>query len=249
MEHIYAVESTTQLRTYQTFASQIQTALDGFIAYLRSEFQVTELPRAVLWTNEKIATSLISDIPIPAYTNDYRIVMCPDPETWKRIYLKQLEGLPADTTGEIEAYYTHSLNQRHILQILGHELAHHSELFIDEAYESGTGIWFEEGMAEYISRRYFLSDNEFREEARLNRSLVTLYERHRATHDLQSFGQDTYRNDYAAIFYEYWRSFLTVEQIVNEYSGDLRAVFDSYHQWYKSGHHQSLSHWFEINKL
>lgn len=46
-----------------------------------------------------------------------------------------------------------------VLQILGHEMAHHSDLFLDETYE--TEMWFEEGMAEYISRRYFLTYEEY----------------------------------------------------------------------------------------
>lgn len=61
-----------------------------------------------------------------------------------------------------------------VLQILGHEMAHHSDLFLDETYE--TEMWFEEGMAEYISRRYFLTDEEYAAEKETNRILSALYD-------------------------------------------------------------------------
>lgn len=246
MEHIYAVSSSEELQRYQDFASGIQPVLSEYITYLQSEFQAADLPHTILWTSEKIATQLISNIPIPAYTNDYRIVMCSDLDTWQTIYLKQLDGLSALAVSEISNYYTHRLNQHHILQILGHELAHHSDFFIDEVYDSGEGIWFEEGMVEYISRSYFLTEEEFQQELDINRKLVDIYESRSGQHSLLDFGQGTYKHHYSIIFYEYWRSFLAMNQIVNKHSGDIRAVFQSYHHWYESGRNQSLTQWFQI---
>lgn len=246
MEHIYAVSSGTELQRYQDFTANIQPALSNYIAYLQSEFQVADFPRAVLWTSEKIATQILSDIPIPAYTNDYRIVMCPDVETWKYIYIKQLDGISNTDAQQIRNYYEHSLNQHHILQILGHELAHHSDFFIDEVYDSGEGIWFEEGMAEYISRSYFLTEEEFQRELDINRKLVSLYESRNATNSLLAFGQCTYKHNYSTIFYEYWRSFLAVNRIVKKHNGDIRSVFDSYHRWFETCRTHTLAQWFEI---
>ncbi len=37
-------------------------------------------------------------------------------------------------------------------------------------------MWFEEGMAEYISRRYFLTDEEYAAEKETNRILSALYD-------------------------------------------------------------------------
>ena len=87
-------------------------------------------------------------------------MITPDVQVWKQLYLRQPEccGETGDAV-RLRQYYN-GLSQRNILQLLGHEMAHHSELFIDEAYEAA--IWFEEGMAEYISRKYFLTPQEMR---------------------------------------------------------------------------------------
>lgn len=246
MEHIYAVETGSQLEAYQNFVSQIQVDLEEYITYLQDNFQVGSLPSTIVWTSKRIATTLISDIPIPAYTNDHRIVMCPETDAWRDIYLSQIDGISGDAHSEIRNYYRTVLNRHHILQILGHELAHHSELFVDEVYDSGEGIWFEEGMVEYISRRYFLTAEEFQQETHINRHLVVLYEQHHEAHSLQTFGASTYRCDYAAIFYGYWRSFLAVNQIIDQHNGDIQAVFQSYRQWFDIRSELTLEQWFGI---
>lgn len=167
--------------------------------------------------------------------------MTPEPASWQKIYLRQLEGLE-DCDG-LRRYYTEELSVNHILQILGHELAHHSPLFLDE---TDAGIWFEEGMAEYISRRYFLTDAEYEREYRCNLTLVELLKERYGDHSLEDFGAATYEGDYASIFFEYWRSFLAVHQIVENHSGDVKAVFDSYHRWSETKHQTTLLDWFGV---
>lgn len=245
MEHIYAVETKEELEAYQRFVSQIRASLDGYISYLREEFQVVDLPGVILWTSRKIATQRISDIPVPAYTNSHRIVITPDLASWRDIYLSQTDGLCEDAAAPIRRYYNQCLNRRHILQILGHELAHHSERFLDEVYDSGKGIWFEEGMVEYISRRYFLTEEEFCQEAEINRQIVALHVKNAP--GLDAFGQSTYENDYAGIFLAYWQSFLAVSRIMEMHNNDVHKVFALYHRWYESGSSLSLAEWFHID--
>lgn len=224
MEHIFAVRSEAQMKRYQEFAGRVQPRLDAYIAYLKREFGVSQLPRAILWTDRRTATELLSDIPVPAYTNDYRVVFTPDMEAWQDIYLRQLDGLPDSPEVQvIRDYYTHMLTQNHVLQILGHEFAHHIDLFEDSDDEQG--IWFEEGMAEYISRRYFLTEEEFRREAEINRHLVRLHKPRYGNHSLEDFGRETYAGDYASIFFEYWRSFLAVSELVEVCGGDIHRTF------------------------
>lgn len=240
MEYIYAVETSEQLAQYQGFAESIRPTLDEYITYLQREFQVKNLPKTILWTSRRIATEILSNIPVPAYTNSHRIVMACDPEDWKSVYLSQLDGLPEPESACIRHYYRHDLNRNNILQILGHELAHHSEYFLDDAYDSGKGIWFEEGMAEYISRRYFLTEEEFTKEAQINRQLLAL------SAPLPSL-MDTFsdQHNYAAIFRAYWQSFLAVNRVVDTFGGNLEAVFASYHRWFGTGSEQSLEDWFQ----
>lgn len=244
MNQIYAVRNQKDLESLQSFVNSIEPIFSQYLLFLKNEFHVTDLPRAILWTDLEIATHLISDIPLPAYTNDYRTVFCPDLEVWRNIYLRQLEKVDNKI---IREYYASKLNRNHILQILGHEFVHHSNLFLDSFdtnYESG--IWFEEGMCEYISRKYFLTDEQFQEEAKINALLVEQFRGKYGAHPLEDFGLSTYRNDYASIFYEYWRSFLTVKQIVDAHNGDVHAVFRSYHEWHKDNNSITLEEWFHI---
>ena len=47
-------------------------------------------------------------------------------------------------TQAIESHY-HSLSENFLLQIVGHELAHWSEYFLDDFDGYDSYIWFEEG--------------------------------------------------------------------------------------------------------
>ena len=248
MNHLYLVENEEELRRYQRFAAGIQPQLEEYIAFLKKEFAAAQLPSAIVWTGGSTATSQISSIPIPAYTNDFRIVMCPDLCTWKSLYLRQLDGLEEnDAVGKIRHYYDSEMNQNHILQILGHELAHHCELFLDDFNtDLSDGIWFEEGMVEYISRRYFLSSAEFEAESEINQLLVELLTPCYGNHSLEEFGAATYAGNYASIFFEYWRSFLAVKTVIDMHHGDIQSVFRAYHEWNRAGTEKSLSQWFGI---
>jgi len=248
MKHLFLVENEEELRRYQRFAAGIQPQIEDYIAFLKKEFAAAQLPNAILWTSGPTATSQISSIPIPAYTNDFRIVMCPDLFTWKSLYLRQLDGLEEnETVDKIRSYYDSAMNQNHILQILGHELAHHSELFLEDFNtELSDGIWFEEGMVEYISRRYFLSAAEFEAEAEINQLLVDLLKARYGNQSLEEFGASTYAGDYASIFFKYWRSFLAVKSIIDTHQGNLQSVFRAYHKWNQASTGQSLIQWFGI---
>lgn len=244
MKHIFTVQTQEELAHYQAHVQKIQDKFSLFLDFLSRTYQVTDLPRAIVWTNKETATHLISDIPLPAYTNEYRTVFCPALEVWREIYLHQLDR---QDNPEVRSYYETRLTENHVLQILGHEFVHHSKLFVEDFetyYESS--VWFEEGMCEYISRKFFLTEQEFHEEAHINTLLVEQFRETYGTHTLDSFGAATYLGDYASIFYEYWRSFLAVNQLVEAKNGDVMAVFQKYRQWYSSGREQPLTEWFHV---
>ena len=121
-------------------------------------------------------------------------------------------------------------------------MAHHSDLFLDEAYEEA--MWFEEGMVEYISRKYFLTEAEFAAEEEVNALLVELYEKENGILSLNDFSASTYQKDIAGVLYAYWRSYLAVRKLIDAHKGDA-AVFASYHRWFESGRTQPLTAWFE----
>lgn len=249
MKHIFAVEDAAQLSAYQASARRFQPRLEAYLQFLAEEYQVRELPRAIVWTSMEAATRLLSDIPVPAYTNDYRVMFCPEADVWREIWLHQLDGVAeCAAAAEIRAYYETALNDDCLLSILGHELAHHCPWFPDfddeEAREAG--IWFEEGMVEYIGRRYFLTDAEFEAEARVNRLLTELLEPRYGSRSLEDFGAATYEGgDYAGIFFNYWRSFLAVEALVGRLGG-VQAVFDAYRRWCAGDREKPLAEWFEL---
>lgn len=245
MRCLYAVEREEELRTYRTIAERLQPRLEAYCRFLAEEYAVRELPRAVVWTSREIATELLSGIPVPAYTNEYRVMFCPEADVWRDIWLRQLDGVensPAEE--EIRAYYETAVDDDRLLSILGHELAHHSEWFPDFEDTREAGIWFEEGMVEYIGRRYFLTEDAFDREARINRLLVELLESRYGGHSLEDFGAATYAGDYASIFFEYWRSFLAVDALVRRFGG-VKEVFRSYHEWCESANGQTLEEWFD----
>lgn len=70
MKHIYAVTNADDLQKYKSFVSKIQSKLDRYLDFLKAACSVTDLPRSIVWTDAVTATTLISSIPVPAYTND-----------------------------------------------------------------------------------------------------------------------------------------------------------------------------------
>lgn len=70
-------------------------------------------------------------------------------------------------------------------------------------------------------------------------------ERH-GNHSLENFGLSTYEGDYASIFFEYWRSFLAIKKIAEDYNGDIQAVFRSYRKWNEINNGQTLTEWFGV---
>lgn len=248
MENLYLVKDENQLVAFRDFVSKNAAKLQDYLAFLKDEFAVYDLPQAIIWSDFDSATQIIREIPVPAYTNDKRMVMTPELPVWKDLYLLQLENYETShQTRAIESHYK-SLSGNSLLQIVGHELAHWSEHFSDDFDGYGAYIWFEEGMAEYISRKYFFTDEEFRAEKAYNQSLVKLFQKKHGWHSLNDFGTSTYQGNYAIIFYEYWRSFLTVDKLV-ENLGSVQAVFNSYHRWANTDKTLPLLDWFIQQKI
>lgn len=241
MDYVYAVTNGAELSEYQAYARRIHVQLSEYLRFLECTYQVTELPGCIVLTSAEIATKRISSIPLPAYTNEFRTVFCPDITVWKGIYLRQLD---CGQMPEIRHYYKTQLTENNVLQILGHEFVHHSNLFIDEAYEQAQ--WFEEGMCEYISRKYFLTAEEFKAESRINSQLVKAFEDRCGVQSLEDFRAEVYSGNHAGIFFYYWKSFLAIQSIAERFRGDILAVFKEYRRWFHTAPSLPLSHWFSL---
>ena len=249
MEHVFAVRDQETLARYQAFLRSVQPRLEDYIRFLQAEYQAEELPRCIVWSDPDIASRLVSDIPVPAYTNDFRIMFTPDLDTWQAVYLRQLDGLPGSAAGErVRNYYVNQLSLNNVLQILGHELAHHISLFPDDFDSYPTpSTWFEEGMAEYISRKWFLTDAEFQAEAQANRQLVELLEGRYGRHPLEDYGAHLKGGDFAGLFFDYWRAFLAVSRAVDA-CGGVPEAFRALRQWSEAGTDQTLAEWFGVRE-
>lgn len=251
VKYIYAVYDEKELNEGMSFVARSKEVLKNYADWLRTTYEVQEIPKFLVIANLEAATQVLSELPIPAYTNEERIVLTPSLAVWRDIYLKQLESY--ERTPETEAAYTHveeyyenCLDENHILQLIGHELMHHSEWFLDDfADDRVSGIWFEEGMAEYVSKSYFLTAKQFEQEKEVNRLLLELFEARFGRPSLEDFGASTYGGAYAEIFYYYWRSFLTVDELLDKY-GDIESVFEVYRAWDRAGRRRSLSQYFGV---
>ena len=141
MKYLFLAENAEELNNLQSLTEGFAPILNEYLDYLKMNFQVVELPRSIVWAGFETAVNSVSDLPLPAYTNDYRTVMNPQIEVWRRLYLKQTDAYTeSESVKKVKQYYE-KFNMHNVLQILGHEMAHHSDLFLDETYE--TEMWFE----------------------------------------------------------------------------------------------------------
>lgn len=245
MKYMYSVENIGEFKHYQSFIKENSKNLQDYINYLKSNYKVYELPKYLLLSNMEIATNALSDIPIPAYTNDIRIVFTPEIDIWKEIYKRQLINYGNDEQiNEIKTYYN-NISENYLLQVIGHELMHHSDLFLDDFdninYEE---IWFEEGMCEYISKKYFFTKEEFVLDKEINLKLIELFEKYNATQATDNWNIID-EKDYSKIFYNYWKSFIVFDNLVDKL-GSIENVFEKYNNWGLSDRKIPLKEWFEI---
>lgn len=247
MKQVFAFNNKEDFDRYQDKTVILYQKLDVYRLELEKNFGLTELPRGIVWTTHELATTTFSTIPIPAFTSRELIFMSPDLASWRKLFLEQLEGQKNE---KIEAYYK-NLKMDHIATILGHELTHHSDLFVDEfGDEREDGIWFEEGMCEYIPRKLMLSPLEFSEIVEIELELMKMFRKKYGSHSINDFGQGSYEGSLTSIMFDYWRSFLAIRYLVEEQAGgDIMSVFGKYQQWNQEGRKVPLSEHFNVESM
>ncbi|WP_078597646.1 hypothetical protein [Evansella clarkii] len=242
MKQIYAFETIEEITSFKKITDELYSKLEAYKKLLEDEYALTEEPKGILWTSEELATSVFSGVPIPAFTDKNLIYMSPDINKWRRLFICQLEGV---SVPDIHKFYeSYSINQ--LLIILAHELTHHSDLFLDEFDDERTdSIWFEEGMCFYLPRKILLSKGEFAEITAVESELVKVFKEKYGNHSLDDFGRSSYKGTLTSIMYDYWRSYLTVKELVEDKaSGDIITIFEKYHQWHKQGRTLPLTQFF-----
>ena len=247
MKHIFAFESIEEYKKHESLIQRFSDRLNGYQEILEENFALTEAPKAIVWTSAELATSIFSEIPIPAFTNKDTIYITPDLTAWRKLMIEQLDGkdLP-----HIQHFYE-NFSENLLFTIVGHELTHHSDLFVDEFEEErDDSIWFEEGMCEYLPKKLLLSESEFNGITAVETELVEVFTEEYGLRSLDEFGSASYKGSLSSIMFDYWRSFLAIKFLVEErYQNDVRLVFEDYRKWHDGGRKTSLSSYFNIEQM
>lgn len=247
MRYIFSLENAEDYDTYHTISEQFKEKLSAYQSVLQTKYKLVDLPKAIVWTTPELATSVFSSVPIPAFTSKNIIYMTPDLSAWKALFIEQLEG---QDHPEIKAFYEQiTINQ--VLAIAGHELTHHSDLFLDEFEDDREdGIWFEEGMCDYLSRKHLLEEREFERISDIEYKLIGLFKDKYGDHTLEVFGSSSYGGSLTSIMYDYWRSGFTVKYLVEKkFQNDEMKVFEEYHKWDREGRKVTLLKYFGVEEL
>ncbi|MEC1177816.1 hypothetical protein P9B03_04915 [Metasolibacillus meyeri] len=248
MKNIFAFESIEEIQAYSADIEQLNKKLNAYQAILEEEFGLDDLPKAIVWTSKENATTIFSNLPVPAFTNEVRICMSPSVQDWRAFHLTQLEG---QRNERIEKYYN-EITLDHVFCVLAHELTHHIQLFLDD-FDDGreNSIWFEEGMCEYLSQKLTLSAAQYEELVAIEGELLELFTEKYGQHSLDEFGKGSYEAEsLTAVMIYYWRSSKAIKHIVEDcHGGDIHKVFALYHEWDKAGRKVPLTEYFGVNKL
>lgn len=252
MKQILAFESIEEYSVYQNDIKQLNLKWETYKELLMKSFKLIETPKTIVWTSSKNATTVFSKVPVPAFTNRDIIFMSPNVQEWREFYLSQLIGEEiSDKVQEQEIKnYFNSITIDHVFCILAHELTHHIELFPDEfEVERFESIWFEEGMCEYLSQKFTLSDRQLADLRAIEQKMIQLFKGKYGQFPLDNFGSGSYENaPLAAIMLNYWRSSSAITYLVEErYNGDVMKVFHLYHEWDEKGRKLPLAEFFGVN--
>lgn len=247
MKHIYAFETSEDYEKYQEIVEIFSAKLTKYQHILEEEFKLIDPPKGIVWTTEVLAMTVFSNIPIPAFTNKDIIYITPDLAAWRNLFLRQLDGRKS---AKVEAFYK-NMPEDHVFSIVAHELTHHSDLFLDEFDdERGDSIWFEEGMCEYLGRKFTLDEDEFTAITEVETELVEMFKTDYGNHSLDAFGSSSYEENLTSVMFDYWRSFLAIKYLVEERaSGNVMQIFKEYHSWDEAGRSIPLTEYFKLDNL
>lgn len=247
MRNIFAFENQADYIKYEKIIETFSSKLEKYQKIMVENFELIDLPKGIIWTTEDLATTVFSDVPIPAYTNKDLIYMSPDLSSWRKLFIKQLAGRKNPI---VEKFYE-NMSENHLFTIVAHELTHHSDLFLDEFDDERVdGIWFEEGMCDYLSRKMTLDEDEFQAITEVELELVAMFKGEYGNHSLDEFGSNSYQGSLTSIMFNYWRSFLAVNFLIEvRANNDIKQIFNEYHKWYKEGRKVPLTEYFELNTM
>ena len=254
IKQIFAVENIAQYENYIEEIQILNSKLNMYKEHLFNQFELKVLPKTIVWTSSENATTVFSQVPVPAYTNRETIFMSPSVKEWKVFYLSLLEGEELGNNDNIQyiKQYFQSITLDHVFCILAHELTHHIELFPDEFDEERSdSIWFEEGMCEYLSQKLTLTQAQFDEYRQIDKLMIDIFRPKYGEFSLDEFGSESYNHtSLASIMLNYWRSTAAIHYLVEErYGGDVMKVFNLYHEWHGKGRQKPLTDFLNVSNF
>ncbi len=252
IKQIFAFETKVEYERYEYDIRQLMEKFKQYEMFLKDNFQLIHIPKSIVWTSSELATTVFSNIPVPAFTKQHTIYMTPSVEEWRAFYLSQLENEVLSEGANIEEIqqYFGSITIDHVFCILAHELTHHIELFPDEFDDDRTdGIWFEEGMCEYLSQKYTLTQEQFEELRANDNKMIAIFKPQYGQLPIEQFGVGSYKHhSLAAIMLNYWRSAAAIQYLVEDrFHGDVKAVFEKFHELHTNGRKEKLTDYFGMN--
>ena len=89
MKQIYAFEDLKELTKFKEITDELYSKLVVYKKLLEDEYALNSKPKGILWTSEELATTVFSNVPIPAFTDKELIYMSPDLNNWRRLFIEQ----------------------------------------------------------------------------------------------------------------------------------------------------------------
>ncbi|MDQ0221770.1 hypothetical protein [Streptococcus moroccensis] len=248
MKSIYAYETIEAIQKVKPLTENLLSASTAYKAYLAERFQLFEPAEAVVWTTAESAMTILSQNVVPAYNNGTRIVISPDVREWQSFFLEGFAPY-SDMPVEVLNYYK-NLSESHVKQVFFHELTHDCDIFGADYDSERDDLWFEEGMCEYISRYYLLSNDEFLNIKQIEELQVAYFETKLGHFNLESFDQTTYEKGQRAYLMSFYaKAFIEICHLVEAY-GSLSGVLERYQKWWGAKTNQTLYDWLHssLNK-
>ncbi|WP_414049595.1 hypothetical protein [Macrococcus animalis] len=246
MKPIFTFENNNDFNQYKDVIQYFHIELANYQKYLEDNFQLSKTPSGVFWTSRFVIENVLNK-PVPAFTRDEAIYMCADLDYWES-YLSNL--LPEQFKNKYASFYKEN-TQNEVLAIFGHELTHHIDLFLaefDDENPTCEDMWFEEGMATFLPRKFFFNDALFDEVYQLEKDLFDYYAQGYDDITLENFTYDIYSKNETYIMSHYWLSFIKVTDLVRFYEYDIKKIFDTYHQWDSKGRTEHLYEYLITNR-
>lgn len=244
IKNIYAFETKEEYHQVEKTISNLKNQIVNYQKILEDKYFLLEPPKAIVWTSSFAAKNIFSNTWTMAYTRQDSIFISVNKVDWLEVFHEQLDG---NNITEIDDYYTNNIDLQ-LRELVCHELTHHIDLFPGDFddYEL-FDMWFEEGMAFYLPRKYLLSDEEFKDIYHVEKKLFQVLNSKYGNHSILEFGKGEIEKSIPSMMFDYWRSFLLVNYLIENKFVDDMDFFEQYNKFFPKRREVSFEEYFGVN--